>query len=187
MLTIRDDFFPSFDIVREWADNALYDEYRSPVDGVIYPGINADIPDWIRAHTQAELQAITGSPREIKHIFTRLSLEGNKAPHQAHTDSTMGGYSLMVYLNRPQDCRGGTSIVRHRETGMYSNPKDAIEEYVWKRDTNRPQAWEIIDICWMEPNRACIFPAELMHRAEPVGGFGKDAKHGRLVLTAFFT
>jgi hypothetical protein len=98
----------------------------------------------------------------------------------------MGGYSLMVYLNRPQDCRGGTSLVRHVETGMDSNPRNEEEEAIWKRDTNKREAWEVTEMCPMRANRACVFPAERMHRAEPVGGFGHDQRHGRMVMTAFF-
>lgn len=186
MLQTYDDFFPDFEAVREWADNAEYREFKNPVDGVVYPGINVAIPPWLHEQVQQGLELKTGHKPDIKYMFTRLSVRGNKAPHQAHTDSTMGGFSLMVYLNRDADCRGGTSIVRHKESGMFSNPKDQIEEYLWKRDTNKPEKWEILDMCWMAPNRACVFPAQLMHRAEPVGGFGTGPQDGRLVLTAFF-
>lgn len=186
-MLIEDDFLPDFSRARHWADNAVFADKQSPVDGVVYPGICADIPQWLRDDIEAGITRMTGRRPEVHHLFSRLSTEGMKAPHQAHTDSSMGGYSLMVYLNRPEDCRGGTALVRHKATGMDSNPESYLEELVWKRDTNKPDAWEETQRCEMKSNRGCVFPAERMHRAEPVGGYGTDSKHGRLVMTAFFS
>lgn len=175
--TLIDDFLPAgvFNLLREHCDGLDYSGVKNPVDGVVYPGISIDIP-------QVVLQWL-GRP---KTVFMRLSLPGMQAPHQAHTDTLMGSESLMLYLCRQEHCRGGTSLVRHVKTGMRSDPRSKIEEEVWKRDTNNPNAWEIYEIAQMQPNRAAIFDASLMHRAEPVGGFGTDAKNGRLVLTAFY-
>lgn len=174
---IIDDFLPSsvFSALREHCDKIPFQGVVNPIDGVIYPDISVDIPKAVRA--------FLGSP---KTVFMRLSLLGVKAPHQAHTDTLMGRESLMLYLSRPEHCRGGTSLVKHIETGMTSDPKTKEEEAIWKRDTNNPRAWMVYDIAVMQPNRAVMFDASLMHRAEPVGGFGTDAKNGRLVLTAFY-
>lgn len=186
-MLIQDGFLSDYGRARRWADGASFSDTTNPVDGVVYPGICADIPEWLRGDIEAGVERMTGAPAKIHHLFARLSTKGMKAPHQAHTDSTMGGYSLMVYLNRPEDCRGGTALVRHKVTGMDSNPEDYLEELVWKRDTNKGDAWEETERCEMKSNRGCVFPAEKMHRAEPVGGYGTEQKHGRLVLTAFFS
>lgn len=127
-----------------------------------------------------------GWPPECRQLFLRRSLAGCKAPHQAHTDFSMGQFSLMVYLNRAEHCRGGTALLRNRETGEESNPTDAYGEQVWRRDTNNPAAWDKTLMCAMKPNRAFIFKADLYHRAEPIGGFGADSKDGRMVMTMFF-
>lgn len=174
---IIDDFLPAdvFELLREHCDTISYDGVKNPVDGVIYPGISIDIPKVVRQ--------FFGAP---KFMFMRLSLAGVPVPHQAHTDSLMGSESLMFYLNRPKHCQGGTSLVRHLETGMIGDPISKYAVDCWKRDTNDPRAWEVYEMAQMQPNRCVIFDASLMHRAEPVGGFGSSPYDGRLVLTAFY-
>jgi hypothetical protein len=147
---------------------------------VVYPGISTDIPDIVKKFILRTLQ-----PRDYT-LFMRLSLEGVPVPHQAHTDSLMGTKSMMLYLNRPEHCVGGTSFVKHKKTGMLLNPRDQFEQRVWELDTNKYNAWEKYEQVDMKSNRAAIFPANLMHRAEPIGGFGTDATNGRLVLTMFY-
>lgn len=174
---IIDDFLPAevFSALRKHCDKISYQGVVNPVDGIVYPDISVDIPE--------QVKLFMGNP---KTIFMRLSLCGVKAPHQAHTDTLMGRESFMLYLCRSEHCQGGTSLVEHIETGMRSDPKNQEEEAIWKRDTNNPKAWRAYDMARMQPNRAVFFAASLMHRAEPVGGFGTDAKNGRLVLTAFY-
>lgn len=174
---IIDNFLPPnvYAQLRKHCDTISYEGIRNPVDGVVYPNISVDIPDTVLK--------FLGSP---KTVFMRLSLAGVKAPHQAHTDTLMGNTSLMLYLTREEHCAGGTSLVEHIETGMRSDPVDVDQETLWRRDTNDPAAWRPYEIAEMRPNRAAIFKARLMHRAEPVGGFGNNSKNGRLVLTAFY-
>lgn len=176
-LEIIDDWLPQdiYERLRHHCDYISFEGVENPADGVFYPGVSLDIPETV-------LQFF-GRP---KWIFMRLSLAGVPTPHQAHTDRLMGRRSLMYYVTRLEHCRGGTSLVRHKATGMYRNPTTQLEEDYWKRDTNAPQAWEIYEMAEMLPNRAVMFDADLMHRAEPVGGFGTDSKNGRLVLTAFY-
>ena len=183
---VVDDFLSYFDKVREWADGATFAPVTSPVDGVEYPGICADIPDNLKAEVHFKLQLVLGGAVKINHIFARLTTEGTPVPHQAHNDATMGMCSLMLYLNRIEDCEGGTELLAHTSAGMEYGPQCETSQLIWQQDTNRPQQWLTLGVCPMKPNRAFIFDARLMHRAAPVGGFGKDAKDGRLVLTAFF-
>lgn len=175
--TIQDNFLPAdvFARFREHCDRISYIGVVNPIDGVVYPDISLDIPE--------EVSKYLGN---YKVAFLRLSVTGVKAPHQAHTDTLMGSRSLMLYMNRIGHCKGGTSLVKHIETGMTSDPRNKAEEAIWQRDTNNPRAWMIYDIAVMQPNRCVTFDASLMHRAEPVGGFGTDAQNGRLVLTAFY-
>ena len=103
-----------------------------------------------------------------------------------HTDDSMGSLSFMLYLNRNEHCIGGTSFVAHKKTGLNSAPTNQKQVEVWRQDTNNFDAWAITGMCPMVENRAAIFEASKMHRALPVGGFGKGAEDGRLVLTMFF-
>lgn len=184
-MIVVDDFLSDFNGFRAYCDNLDFDGVESPYDGVFYPGVSLDIPREIQEEVIENLSGIVGEVF-IKAMFLRLTLPSFICPHQAHTDSIMGDGSLMLYLNREEHCQGGTSFVVHKKSGMYSNPKDEDELEAWKDDTNTPEKWHVLDICEMKPNRACLFDASLMHRAEPVGGFGNDSTDGRLVLTCFY-
>lgn len=187
-MKIMDNFLDSFDILRAYADDAIYADIENQADGVTYPGICSEIPRDIIAEINEKLGQITLSRTiTLNSIFMRLSIQGAPVPHQAHNDSSMGRQSLMLYVNREEHCHGGTALVRHKETGIKSAPETEHELHAVQMDANTPSAWESYFLCEMKPNRACIFDAELMHRAEPVGGFGNNPYDGRLVLTAFFS
>lgn len=181
---IVDNFLKTFDKLKFAATHTQYCGLVNPHDGVRYPDITVDIPVECLDEVQDRLDEVMGRPVEIKTIFMRLtSINTSGAPHQAHNDSVMGDFTLLLYLNGGP---GGTSLVKHRETGMEGQPETQEQYEAWLRDTNVPDAWEITDMVYMKENRANIIAAERMHRAEPIGGFGKDASDGRIVLTAFF-
>ena len=171
---IIDEFLPDFDDFRNWADRQIYAPVINPADGVEYPGICSHVPTY---GTRLRLEAIMQHPVKINAAFMRLSLAGVHVPHQAHHDGLMGQYSMMLYLNRAKHCQGGTSLVRHVSGDDLAH---------WETDHSKPEMWCAYSLCEMAPNRAFIFRADLMHRAEPVGGFGDGAENGRLVYTAFF-
>lgn len=179
---IVDDFLPDFEGWRAWADGCQYGDERNEVDGVSYPLICREVPRW---GMQQRLQAVMGAPVDIRALFLRLSPAGVPVPHQAHNDASMGRFSCMVYLNRPEHCRGGTALVRHL-TGFDAQPTSEAQAALWRRDMNKPDHWLPYLTCEMRPNRAFIFRADLMHRAEPIGGFGSTPRDARLVMTAFF-
>jgi hypothetical protein len=179
---VIDDFLPDFAGWRARADSLKYEDETNPADGVSYPGIYRKVPTW---GMRERLSMVMDSGIRINAMFLRLSLEGVPVPHYAHTDKVMGQFSCMVYLNRPEHCRGGTALIRHCN-GMDSHPKTQEEVEIWKRDTNRPDKWNVYSTCEMKANRAFIFRADLFHAALPFGGFGTDARNGRLVATAFF-
>jgi len=167
--------------------HALADDYeglRNPLDGFEYPDVSVDIPIVVVEEIRERLAMLKGRPVCINVMFLRLTCENTEnPPHQAHTDTVMGSWTLLLYLN---DGPGGTAFVTHKETGMYADPRTEQEFDAWVRDTNVPDAWKVTGMVDMKKNRANILPADLMHRAEPIGGFGKDATDGRIVLTAFF-
>ncbi len=178
---------PHFDVFREHVAKLKFRDVINPVDGVTYPLICTDIPTLISNEVKVKLGEFWPGGINVHTMFLRLSPEGAPVPHQAHTDSTMGQYSLMVYLNQRRHAKGGTSLLRHRENGMVRDPLDEEQTKLWLRDMNTPEQWEVVGMCPMAPNRGFIFPANRFHRAEPVGGFGKTARDARLVLTAFFS
>ncbi len=181
---IVDDFLPEFDRVREFADVADYQPFVSAVDDVEYPFI-CPAPDFVSELVHSGVKKIMGGSIDIQHVFFRASPDGVHVPNQVHNDLSMGEYSLMVYMNRRKDCTGGTSFLRHKEMGFDRNTVCDEELEAALRDGKNPDKWDVTMTCPMEENRALIFSAELMHRAEPVGGFG-SGDEARVVLTAFF-
>ncbi len=181
---IINDFLTTFDTLKQAAVQADYQGVVNPGDGVEYPDITTDIPAECLTEIQTKLNEAMGWEVDIKTIFMRLTSKLTAgAPHQAHNDAVMGNYTLLLYLN---DGPGGTSFVKHIETGMEAQPETQAQFDAWERDTNTPEAWVITEMVEMKENRANIINAERMHRAEPVGGFGESPQNGRIVLTAFF-
>lgn len=172
-----DDFLDDFARWRSWLDDAAYADITNDADGVVYPGICAELPAELQSEISYKLGLIC-EVTKINYLFARLSVSGMNPPHWAHHDGAMGKRSLMLYMNRPEHCEGGTAMLRHRD----GEPSPEV----WARDTNKPQQWRLESVCEMKPNRAFMFRADQWHAAMPRGGFGTDARNGRLVITAFF-
>lgn len=172
----------SFDTLRKHCDQLDYEGELNPVDGIFYPGVSLDIPHDIRSEIVSKL----GHDITPRSMFLRLSADGTRPPHGAHTDVTMGKYGLFIYLNRIEHCLGGTSFVIHTASGLVENPINEQQEAIWKMDTNNPDAWQILEMVPMSPNRALVFDTSRMHMALPVAGFGNNAEDGRLLLVCFF-
>lgn len=185
---ILDNFLPdeTFIALRAHADTANFGDFVSPVDNVKYPGICTDIDASIKPIIESRIQRLNKAWK-VSYLFMRRSPQGTKAPHGAHTDKAMGTMSLMLYMNRLEHCTrfAGTSLLSHVDTGMSRNPVDEEELRIWTRDTNRRLKWRVETFCPARPNRAFLFDAELMHRADPALGFGTTPQEARLVLTAF--
>lgn len=176
---VIDNFLDDFDSFNRYARSRDFTGQINPFDGVFYPDISTDIPPAVVEEVGRKTRA-----KSQNAVFMRLTSKNTKgAPHQAHNDSVMGAKTFLLYL---QDGPGGTSLVRHKQVGMEHGPKSAEEEAIWKRDTNTPEAWEVVDMIDMKKNRAFILPSQVMHRAEPVGGFGQSEKDGRICLIMFY-
>lgn len=186
-MLIIDNFLAEFDALRDYADVAVFEDVVNPIDGVTYPLICADIPEPIKLSMLARLADFKGAEPEQVTMFMRRSPAGVPVPHAVHSDMSMGRYSLMLYLNRFEDCRGGTSFLSHRSSGIAYNP--GLPEFadIVVSDQNNAIAWDVRELVTMLPNRALIFDASRLHRAEPVGGFGFTSQDARLVLTCFFS
>ena len=147
----------------------------NPEDGVEYPDVTADVDPSLLHYCHKRCERVTKKILKPRTVFHRLTCDGTStAPHQAHNDEIMGDYTFLLYW---QDGPGGTALVRHKSGDDIAH---------WAEDTNDYDAWEEYDRVDMARNRAVLFDAKLMHRAEPVAGFGKDSSDGRIVLTIFF-
>lgn len=185
-MIVVDDFLPeeTFRELKEHATSASYVGMTNKEDGLDYPDICGALPASAVLEAQRGLEKLRQAPVDIRAMFLRLSTKNTAVPpHQVHTDSIMGDWTLLVYL---QDGPGGTAYVTHKQTGLREDPVNLEEYETWQRDQDKFDAWEVTDLVEMRSNRANILPADLMHRAEPVGGFGQSASDGRIVLVAFF-
>jgi hypothetical protein len=183
---VIENFLEDFDSYREYCDELDYTGETNPSDGLFYPGVSAAVPDSVKAQVLAHLETTFGRPVKINVIFLRLSPSGVATPHQVHTDSPLGEFGCLVYMNRLEDCIGGTALVRHIETGLQTDPINEKQLRIWERDNHAPDLWETVEMCDMVPNRAFIFHTNGMHRSVPVGGFGETSKDARLVMVTFF-
>ena len=182
---IIDNFLSGFESFRDSLDSHIFSGVQSPVDDIFYSGVSADVPKSVSDNIKSRLDLYFGDV-EISFQFMRISQGGVFAPHEAHNDASMADYSMMLYLNRLEDCQGGTSFVSHIEEGMKFGPISDEQFNTWENDSKDRSKWFIDDMAEMKPNRAVIFESDRMHRSEPIGGFGKTTKDARLVLVTFF-
>lgn len=181
---VIDNFLRDYWLVLRQAMVADYVERLNPANGLTYPGVSViDSPDFL----EESLHAIFG-PVRMKYAIYRLSTAGTPCPELAHADTVMGnGYSLICYLNQPDACQGGTSLLRHIPSGLEeARFEDAEQMGAVEVDSDKPQCWERTLTCPMRTNRAFIYRSEQFHQSEPLGGFGSDVADGRLVIAGFF-
>lgn len=182
MITTITDFLDSstYNRLKGYSQTCEFKDEVNEVDGVTYPYICRDIPDDIKQEILDKLTEILGIAPENPVMFMRMSPEGVKVPHFAHTDTAMGAYSFMLYLHDSI----GTLLLRHCNTGMTYKPElDAFIE-ILKNDQNSMGAWAPYMHVNAKQNLAAVFDANLIHAAGP--SFGKDQKDARIVLTCFF-
>lgn len=185
-MLVIDYFLPEFKELQDYSRSAVFTDVVNGFDGVTYPLICADIPEYLKLSIFTMIAEHFAAPVSPT-IFMRRSPAGVHCPHQVHSDRSMGRYSLMLYLNADDDCEGGTSFMSHRLSGIAYNPADELFAGMIRDDQNNPGAWDVRETVPMRPNRAVIFDAARLHRAEPVGGFGDTPDNTRVVLTCFFS
>ena len=181
------DFLPenTYKQLKRYSLACEFKDAANPIDGVTYPAISIDIPEHIVAEVLSSIGQTLGFTPTDPIMFLRMSMEGEPCPHVHHHDLSHGTYSLMLYLNN--DERGGTSLVRHGPSGCMYAPFDKdISAYI-QSETNKLDRWVPYHKSNAVENSAAIFDAGLMHRAEPVGGFGTSQDNARIVLTCFFS
>ncbi|MBV9528418.1 DUF6445 family protein [Sphingomonas sp.] len=129
------------------------------------------------------------------HGSCRLTLaRDNETRGKIHIDPTH--WSGILYLSRPEDCRGGTEFYRHLPSGMDYVPRDlpslnavgyasyddfrkAVDE-----DSLDRSKWELTMTVPMRFNRLVLLQPQYWHTAGP--GFGDSLENGRLVYLMFF-
>lgn len=124
----------------------------------------------------------------------RLSLSSDETPGKIHVDPSY--WSGVLYLSRPEDCRGGTEFYRHIASNTDRVPRSAEElaaagfdsyddlKQALDADSDDPSKWELTMQVPMRFNRLVLLQPHYWHTAGP--GFGSDIEDGRLVYLMFF-
>jgi hypothetical protein len=193
-LLIVDDFLNNPEELRRQALALEYPEQQGH-----FPGRNSrqrlEIAGLTESVSQIVGERLVPAPRPQSHAKCRLTLAADEGLGRVHIDVSY--WSGILYLSRPEDCRGGTEFFRHRKTGSdrfpltqhelaatgFSTFEDAHRGLVDEQGTTA-DAWEPIMTVPMRFNRLVLLRPWLWHTAGP--GFGDVPDNARLVYLMFF-
>ena len=195
-LAVIDNFYDNPDDVRECA---LSLDFRKKPDQV-FPGAEgfSSEVDWsnVTTYMQSIIREKCGTFTSQKPNFSQgkfnlaLARDEDKRLSRVHVD--LNKWSGVIYLSKPQDCQGGTSWYRHRQTGALEDSEDwcneilrnssqnsvsALREHILKVSKDMTE-WEEIQRVAMKYNRAVVFNAKVFHGTSCL--FGDKMDNGRL-------
>ena len=104
-----------------------------------------------------------------------------------HTDQRRTGrrsFTCLLFMNRPEECSGGTAFFQHVPTGRYSADDIELGDMLadtpdlyhngidyWNQDQTG-KVWRMTEYAEMVSNRLIIFPSEYFHTAyHPIDSF----------------
>ena len=193
-LFVIDDFLRNAEEVRA---RALQLEYAGQGR---YPGLNSLHTLEIEGLDQM-VSRIMGQPLAAmntagaSHAHCRIALASDDAPARIHIDPSH--ISGILYLSRPEDCRGGTEFYRHIPTNTDRVPMtpealraagydsyEALQHEILDRDALDRSKWEMTMRVPMRFNRLVLLQPHYWHTSGP--GFGDSLENGRLIYLMFF-
>ncbi len=194
-LVIVDDFLREPDQFRQRALSCDYPDLKGNFPGrnsqqrVEIPGIS----DYVSRLVGEHLRPV--DPPQSHGKF-RVTLARDPRRGAVHVDVSQ--WSAIIYLSKPEHCRGGTEFFRHKATGLDRAPVtqadaeaagfasvDAAVEATTGKDGHRASAWQKVMDVPMRYNRLIMLRPWLFHTAGP--GFGTSIEDGRLIYVMFFT
>ena len=192
---VIDDFLRNPEIVRQQALGLTYQV------GGRYPGLNSSEKITIEGLDQIVSKLVyepVRAPwtRDFSHGSCPVSLASDSdKPARIHIDQSH--WSGLLYLSRPEDCRGGTEFYRHIPTGTDHLPLtpealketgfssyDELRAQILEKDALDRSKWELTMTVPMRFNRLVLLQPQYWHTAGP--GFGDSIENGRLVYLMFF-
>jgi hypothetical protein len=193
-LIVVDDVYADPGQVRE---AALRLAYPLPEGGANYAGCNSSskllLEGTDRMLSWVVGEAVSGA-EDRAHGSLRLTLAGDRGRYRVHVDAGVE-WSGVLYLSRPEDCRGGTNFFRHIATGTDRVPaadqagrfgaeaqRQSLDRILGE-DSNDETKWEALTTVPMRFNRLVLFRPWLWHGAGE--GFGDSVENGRLVQLFF--
>ena len=102
-------------------------------------------------------------------------------PHIDLPDVTSRGWAGLIYLNKDDECKGGTGFYTYK--GHQVNPK---QDGLWDKDyvCDSIGPWELMHLAEMKLNRMIMYPATVMHTPYDKPGFFEGDDY-RLVQVFF--
>jgi hypothetical protein len=191
---VVDDFLPDAEGLRRRA-LALNYSVRGR-----FPGLNSvekiDVP-----YLDRTISRLVGEPlrapwtRDFSHGSCRMALAADDKPARIHIDQSH--WSGILYLSRPEDCRGGTEFYRHLPTQTDHVPLtpaslkatgyqdyDAMKAGILDGDALDRSKWELTMTVPMRFNRLVLLQPQYWHTAGPA--FGQSLEDSRLVYLMFY-
>jgi hypothetical protein len=161
-------------------------------DGAIYTGISLyPVPHWYQ-----RIAALVGKKIKPGISCFRMNLAGELPHSWVHSDDICAKFASVLYLNPPDQCRGGTAFWRHKtrcidrlpsKESLRAQGVDADEFYrTMDREWKELGHWEQVRLVPMEFNRFITYPTSLFHSRFPFEGFGSGPQDGRLIWICFY-
>ena len=194
-LIVVDDFLDDPYILRDAALGLTYPEVKAT-----YPGRNSEERINLEGLND-EVSRLVGEPlvpmaHNQAHGKFRIALASDTGTAKVHVDPSH--WSGILYLSRPEDCRGGTEFFRHIPTNTERAPysdKECADKFgvpsafqwtseLLDRDTADDSKWEMTMRVPMRFNRLILLRPWLWHTAGE--SFGDSLENGRLVYLMFF-
>ncbi len=178
-IVIKDDFYAQPDDIRKLALSKSYNEPpadtpRLAVTAVCNERETMAMGDLLKPYIpQIKNNNVVGI-----NVLFRYTLANAQKKVFCHVDGC--SYAGLLYLSKPEDCAGGTTIYRHKATG------DEIYDKAHKQlyDFKDAAQWEIISEVEMVYNRLVMYPGQLFHAITPVF-FGDSIDNARLTQNVF--
>lgn len=165
-----------------------------------FPGRNSQERIQIPGLVQAISHLVGEQLRPIEPLHShgkfRITRAGDVGRGRVHIDGPVE-WSGILYLSRPEDCRGGTEFFKHLPTGTERAPLNdaelkamglssyaAVQDELIARDGNDASKWEVTMQVPMRFNRLVMLRPWMWHSAGEA--FGTGMEDGRLVYLMFF-
>jgi len=185
-LLVVDDFLPNPELVRRRALRSDFQECE--FQGAKYKGVGgSNQPEDIHHR----ISRVFGRTVCMSLMFYRTGTPGNEPTTYIHADRNCAEMAGVLYLNTPDQCRGGTAFWKHKRSGCDSI-KDMILSQKFtdfdelNRDGNDEANWEMTGLVPMKFNRFVCYPTDVFHSRYPKEGWGADLENGRLIWVCFF-